>query len=157
MIKGLRVLSIIYIGLLTIILAGCTNNQANVDALVAKVQKELPFTLIVPTYFPHGLSPTSINIGKPTHDNDSNTTVVRIVYSIRGTGKTIDIQEDNLDEIMLASGISETFIVDNVKVLSQEINSEYLYSWNNNGVAFTLDLYGWGNDEGQKIVESMIK
>jgi hypothetical protein len=133
------------------------DNQANVNALIAKVQKEVPFTIIIPSYFPNGLSPSSINIGKPTHDNDSNTTWLRIIYYIKGTNKVIDIQEDSLNATTFPSGPSETFIVDNVKILSQEVNGQTLYSWNSNGVGFDVYMSGWGKDEGQKVVESMIK
>jgi len=147
------------------IITGCTNKQAIATEVIAGVQKDVPFTIIVPSYFPKDVKVIPIGISGPSISDITKSVGVGITYYGNSPDKTIIIDEENIEITMWPNGPSETFNVNGVAVLSQtttmgsatKITHGFLYSWNRDGVNFQVRLFGYNQTEGKKIVESMIK
>jgi hypothetical protein len=140
---------------------------------IEKLQKEVPFTIVVPTYFPEGIEPYPTAIGFPNTEAGPNEPVsISLTYE-RGTDNYIFITEGNREMIEIPSQSSYGYLdIGGIQVL-EEMGVPWLnshqpssnasvphgisYSWNRNGVHFNVYIIGYGQDECRKIVESMIQ
>jgi hypothetical protein len=132
-------------------------------------QKLVPFTITVPTYFPEGFQPYPVAFSGPGQGVASDTSVViTFTYQEIGTTNLIFITEENYEVIPMPGGSSFTYLdIKGIKVLEQEVaqpwpdSSNLLkglsYGWNQGGVNIDVKIYGYGQAESRKIIESMVK
>jgi len=160
-----RIIGLVSISFLVMIITGCTNKQAIAAELIASVQKDVPFTIVVPTYFPRDVKVIPIGISAPTTNEITNSVWVGITYYGSSSEKTIILYEENREMNLVPTGSYETFNVNDIEVIDEpttmgsatKITHGFLYSWNRDGVNFQVRLFGYNQTEGKKIVESMIK
>jgi len=162
---ALRTISLVCMGFLVVLVIGCTNYQSAASEVIANVQKDVPFTIIVPAYFPSDVRPVPSQISGPSTNDITNSVGVGITYYGKSDNKMIIVDEENINIDMLPAGPYDTFNINEVAVLSQETSMAsatkiyygLLYSWNRNGVNFQVRIFGYDQNEGRKIIESMIK
>ena len=163
--RVLRIISLVCIGSLVMLIIGCTNKHAVADKIIADVQKDVPFTIIVPSYFPKDVSIIPSGISGPSTSEITNSVGVGITYYGNSSDKEIIIDEENREMNLVPTGSYETFNVNGVEVIDEATTmgsatkrtDGFLYSWNRNGVNFQVRMFGYARTEGKKIVESMIK
>jgi hypothetical protein len=138
---------------------------------IARLQKILPFTIILPDYLPDDLKsqpPKFI-----THEYQ--TTVYLDIYYYSVDPRELSIHE-NPSSIELPKGLLSSMHPDytaleikgveivftdgigNVVRDTREIQTnELIYSWNMNKISFSCSVLGFDQVESRKIIESMIK
>ena len=144
---------------------GCTNKQSVADKVIAQEQKDVPFTITVPTYFPKDVRIIPSAISGPSTNDITRSVSIGITYYGSNSDKTIILYEENTNINMLAGSPSATLNINGVNILRQEadmgsaskITTGLLYSWNRNGIHIDVRVFGYDQTEGDKIVESMIK
>ena len=169
---------IILIFLLTIIFPGCKSpivtpyweeneNRFNTNDL-ARAQKEIPFTIILPTYFPEDSRKKIPDIEGPLSQFQQDDKIeVRIMYDL--------YPGDNLsgiiiiDETNYASSLGdpelnpelERKIIEGISVVKTKDDwspgRDAYYSFNSKDIYYNVETHGITNEESFKIVESMIK
>jgi len=126
--------------------------------IIEKLQKEVPFTIVVPTYFPEGIEPYPSNIGGPGKEGNSDedeVVTITLTYREIGTDNSIFIIEENIKYIDEPSGLSSIYLdFAGIQVLEEEGEFlfstqpssssdtevlQLLYRWNRDGVHF--DVY----------------
>ena len=161
--KVLKIISFISLCCALILVTGCINAQTEANTAIKNLQKNVPYTIIVPTYVPRGISVVPSAITEPATDNNLNAVYFEIQYG-PNPGKTIILEEENHYSTLVPINPYNIFTINGIKVTYEETNyssaSEtyqgFLFEWNNNGVNFQLSIYGYTQDEGQKVVDSMI-
>jgi len=169
--SGSKVAGIIFLLSCVLILASCS--ILNGSYVFEILQKEVPFTIIVPTYLPADISPHPAGIlGPGTGAYSENSVAVGFGYSNESNTKFIDIYEENGEVIFHPARPSSVYLeIRGVQVLEEEaeviIPSEspsdntvmhgYFYGWNQNGVIFEVTIFGYEKTECRKVIESMIK
>jgi len=152
------------------IISGTTSTKSG--EIFEKLQKEVPFTIVVPTYLPKDISHyPSLILGPGKTPSDENSVMVGFGYSDRSNTKYIRINEENREVTFYPSRPSSVYFdIRGTRILEEPTESftpsqspskgnllpGFLYGWNHNGVNFKLTIYGYGTDEGRKIVESML-
>ena len=148
-------------------------SSSNVGGIIENLQKEVPFTIVIPAYLPVGISPYPTGILGPGKGRFSDSSImVGFGYSKKGSNtEGIDIYEENYEVTFIPSYPSSVYLnIRGVQVLEEEselvlpsespsenkILNGYFYGWNRNGINFELTIYGYEIDEGRKVVESMI-
>ena len=134
---------------------------------LTRAQGVFPFTLILPAYLPDGFcSKNPFNIYGPL---DSNNTDYLPVYIQYGNGeKQVTISESNVLSITFPNSDQEPQYVDisGISVLREKYMAycetninipAYGFSWNQANYSFSVDVWTYSEDEGEKIVASMIK
>lgn len=133
-----------------------------------RAQQEVPFTIILPTYLPENIDHHHpYEISAPVRDSGSVVTDVIVEILYRAKGKiAITIRETSGISIMEPNPEDEPVYLDisGVKVLCQKtylyggpvIEEGLLFPWNQNGRTFGVRVYTFSQDEGIRIVESMI-
>jgi len=152
-------------GFLVMLVIGCANQKAVAAEVIAGVQKDVPFTIIVPSYFPSDVRIVPSGIGGPTTDEVTHSVNLGITYYGSNSEKFIVITEENVNITWVPTHPSITYNINGVEVMSQsvamgsatKITNGIMYVWNRNGINFEVDVYGYDQTEGKKIVESMIK
>jgi len=132
--------------------------------IIADLQKQLPFTLVVPTYLPPGFLSYPAGIAGPGKGPGSENSVeVGFGYEHeKGSDRHIWIVEENFEYNFLPSRPTSIFIdIKGTKVLEEDTELDVLlgfrYAWNQGGVSVQVNVYGYGKDESRKVVESMIR
>jgi hypothetical protein len=131
-----------------------------------RAQSEIPFKILLPTYLPEKRdykNPSRIS-GSLDREKTSEFSIT-IQY---GNGeKQITVKQAKTFSIMGAnSGMDPAYInISGINVLRQkytefwDLNTQFpalVFDWNQGDYAFTVDIFTYGQDEGVKIVESMI-
>jgi len=171
-----KVLTLVFGLILVFVFSSCsTNNQIYwfVDANdifhtdnLELAQKEIPFVLVIPTYIPKVIgNEYYFEIRGPIRDLNSQNIDVVIRY-----GKDdyeIDIREQNRAIVMNPNPELEPvyFDIEGVQVLRQITayhtgagTTEGLsFNWNSDELTFRIEIYNISEEEGLKIVESMIE
>ncbi len=172
---------LLYLGaiLLLIFLLGCPQSSGE-DYLwvvdqgtfhttdLERAQQEIPFTIIVPEYLPDNLDPYSPYLIEGPVKGSSGTEDIEIEVSYKAENKPrIDIIENSENILMLPSPDADPVYLDiaGIQVLQQEdnmygynINIDGLrFDWNQSGRTFMVRVFEYSQDEGIKIVESMIR
>jgi hypothetical protein len=162
--KVLKIISFISLCCPLILVTGCVNAQTEANTAIENLQKSVPYPIIVPTYFPRGISLVPSTITEPATDNNLNAVYFEIQYG-HNADKIIILDEENYYFTLTPTNPYNTFAKNGVDVTyevtynggSEGTNQGFLYVWNSDGVNFRLSIYGYGQDEGQKVLESMIK
>ena len=171
-------LIIVFISLLTFLL-GCPQGSdedylwvVNSQGIfrtsdLERAQREIPFTIIVPEYLPDNLDPYSPYLIEGPVKGSSGNENIRVEVSYKAYGKPeIDIIENSEKFLMLPNPDLDPVYLDigGVQVLQQEahmygnpIIEGLHFDWNQSGRTFSVRIFEYSQDEGIKIVESMIK
>jgi hypothetical protein len=134
---------------------------------LTRAQGVIPFSLILPAYLPDGLDSTHpFNIYGPLDSNNTDYSPVTIQY---GNGeKQVSISESNVLSIPFPNSNAEPLYVDisGISVLREKYTTyfganhnipAYNFSWNQANYTFSVEVLTYSEEEGEKIVESMIK
>ncbi len=169
---------LIAVVLLLIPLSACSlvNRNSSYDYnAIEKVQKEVPFTIVIPTYFPKDIKPYPTVISGPGEGAFSDKSIaIGLTYEEKGTNNFIWIMEENHTSIAVPSRPSSVYLdIEGTKVLEEEAELPYwpnpsnssdsdllrgiLYDWNRSGVNFQVRIFGYDREECRKVIESMIK
>jgi hypothetical protein len=139
---------------------------------IEKLQEEVPFAIVVPTYLPDDIGPDPYIVQGP-FKVDEEILWIEIEYQKRGgSGKVIIIDEQNSMFYVNADWASypeRTYLdIAGIKVreetteavpypTDEPINYGFRYVWNKGGTDFLVDIFGYEKDECRKIIESMIQ
>jgi len=132
-----------------------------------RAQQEIPFTIILPQYLPDNLNPYNpYEIGGPPKGSSGNGNIrVWILYKAEGKPE-IKVIENSEKFLMLPNPDLNPVYLDiaGVQVLQQNddlygdpIIEGLQFNWNQSGRTFSVEVFEYSQDEGIKIVESMIK
>lgn len=137
-----------------------------------EMQKEVPFTIILPTYLPDDIGPYPYMVQGP-FKREEETLLIKIEYQKQGGDSGyIYIEEQNSSFYVNTDWASHPdrtyFDIMGVKVYeettesvpyppNEPIDYGFGYLWNKSGTDFLVDIFGYGQDECRKIVESMIQ
>lgn len=142
-----------------------TANTNNIE----NIQKQVPFTIILPNYLPKDVNPNIAGISGPSKGHwKEDSTVIGFGYRKNGTENFIWIMEENhFIEFGPSSPSSIYLAIKGMKVLEEDTslpsqNSSVLldglyYGWNQNGINIKVTIIGYAKDECRKVIESMIK
>jgi hypothetical protein len=171
---------LLYLGvtLLLIFLLGCPQTSGE-DYLwvvdqgtfhtsdLERAQQEIPFSIIVPEYLPDNLDPYSPYLIEGPVKSSSGKEDIEVEVSYKAENKPrIDITENSENILMLPNPDADPIYHDigGVQVLQQD---DTIYStppieglrfdWNQSGRTFSVSIFDYSQDEGIKIVESMIR
>ena len=161
--KILKIVFFVSLCCLVILSVGCNNAQTEANSAIKNLQINVPYTIIVPTYFSRGISIVPSIITGPATDDILDATYLDIQYG-PNPDKTIILEEENHYSTFVPLNPWGTFTKNGVDVTYEGTNygsaSEtyqgFLFEWNSNGVNFQLSIYGYNQAEGQKVAESMI-
>ena len=76
----LGIISLVCIWFLVILVTGCLNKQSEGNPVITRMQKDVPFTIIVPTYFPGGIRSVPSAISGPSSDDILKAVYIEIEY-----------------------------------------------------------------------------
>ncbi len=141
---------------------------------IEELRKQVPFTIIVPSYLPDDVSPYPVGIlGPGKGPSSDNSVMVGFGYTKSGTdAKFIDIYEENCEVAFHPSRPSSIYLdIAGTQVLEQESELAlaskspsgsatmrgYFYAWSRDGINCKVTIYGYGQGEGRRVVESMIR
>lgn len=166
--------------LLTLLLPGCflwNKHSEHETDIIEKLQKEVPFTIVVPThfYFPKGILPYPTGGSEPGEGSVPDSLVIGLTYAERTTNNNVIwIFEENHTANPVPSQPSSIYLdIGGIRVLEEEIemyngtspsepsdDSEVfqgiIYAWNRDGIRFDVLISGYGKSECRKVIESMI-
>jgi hypothetical protein len=157
------------IALCVLLAYSCTNGN---ESIVKSLQKQVPFTIIVPSYLPSGFYPEPLEIGTPTEGlNDS--IGISFTYKKRGNPlNMINVFEQNGTLIFHPSKPSSAFLnINGANVLEEDIEiidpqgeqkdeqilTGFFYAWNSENVNLQVTILGYEKEECRKVIESMVK
>lgn len=172
---------------LTLMLSGCTSSNHTISTTVPyywqespdgtiqtndfqRLQKEIPFTIILPKYLPQDIPTLPPELSKNTGEYADKDVDIKIQYS--ASPNSIIIEEVNLPITFISPEDPQyaNFNVNNINVSEdqflrtvsdnsgQPINKiEFEYSWHKNNISFDGRIIGYNQTESRKIIESMIK
>ena len=92
--KVLKLVSFIFLCCSPILVSACVNTQTEANTAIKNLQKNVPYTIIVPTYFPRGISLVPSTITEPATDNNLNAVYFEIQYGFNAD-KIIILDEEN--------------------------------------------------------------
>lgn len=131
---------------------------------IERAQKEIPFTIILPQYLPEYMDPNLFKIVGPFRDAYLDGIEIEIEY-ITGDN-LIYISEQNVRLIMEPNEELDPMYLDisGTMVLRQEtgmagssgITEGLRFDWNQDGITFAVRVFSISEEEGLKIVESMV-
>jgi hypothetical protein len=153
------------------ILSGTTTRDS--DLFFDELQKEVPFTIIVPSYLPKDISPYPSGYLLPEKNPSyENPVMIGFGYSNRSESKFIDITQENGEVTFHSSRPSSVYFeIGGTSILEEEtevyapsislsdsglLHGIY-YGWSHNGVSFTLSIFGYVTYEGIKIVVTILE
>jgi hypothetical protein len=133
---------------------------------VKLAQKEIPFTIIVPTYIPDLFVPDYLyEITGPFENTLSNYIEVDIQYT--DNSHQMFISQFNKKIVMLPTeGLDPVnYEISGIQVLRQITSligesstiEGLSFNWNTDGFTFEVEIFGIPENEGAKVVESMMK
>ncbi len=135
------------------------------------IQKEVPFTIILPAYLPEDIGLYTYMLQGPFNVGEG-VLLGTIEYQKQGSDEDIIIEEQNssfnIYSYPAADSESTYLDINGIKILEEKDPEElyppntptkygFGYSWNKNGTDFSVTISGYDQDECRKIVESMIK
>lgn len=138
---------------------------------IVRLQKEVPFTIVLPTYIPDELTIIPPGLYKSRGRYSPDDVWVNIFYSNPTTPNTINIDEVNSYMERVPSELTEYtyFNYGAIEVLEEKF-LEYnpwsdegttwtvlAYTWDKDGINFQVDIRGYDQTEARKIIESMIQ
>jgi hypothetical protein len=161
--KILRLLKLtIIVGFLSalIVLPACQSNHN--ATILNSLQKNVPFTIVTPAYFPDGIDSIIDGVNEPSKNDITNSVSLGLIYYGNNNDVFIWVYEENIEAVPVLSELSNTIYYKNIKIVEETDPSfisgkVLLYMWNQNGVSYDVSISGFEKIEARKIVESMIK
>jgi hypothetical protein len=150
---------------LLILPAALSACRADVSDDIKLVQKDTPFNIIIPTYIPEVMGTNYFQqITGPFKDPALKDTYIKLRYIEEDY--QIYVSEHDSNSVMMPTGQLDPvyYEIDGTRVLRQiarfhstSTTIEGLgYYWNKEGLAFSVEIANIDEEEGLKIVESMI-
>jgi hypothetical protein len=173
----LKISCVLFIILFFFLFCSCgkLSHSTDITSEIARVQKEVPFEIVIPAYLPKEKHTYLSAISGPTFNTIPYESVyIGLTYQEKGTDNLIWISEENRTSIPIPSNESSVFIYfTSIKVLEEETEliwptssedtsepealSGFHYAWNSKGIDFEVIICGYEKDECRKVIESMIK
>lgn len=135
-----------------------------------RLQEVTPFTIIVPKYWPSDLEKYKPQLLEEVDIFDSNAIEVTIHnwdYHDSNNPKDIEIRENNGLHPYGNTLNPYSFYVSGIQVIEEPVSNSFgksnsllkgvSYKWTQNGVHFSVDIYGYYQGEPLKIIKSMIE
>jgi hypothetical protein len=167
-----KILVICLVGIFILIFSsGCGKgkNEANFNSSSIDVlQKEVPFNIVVPKYFPQDVkTEPGVILGPGELSYIKGSTWIDFTYYQTGGNIALTISQVNAF-INDAQGESSIyFSINGVQILEDTHSlrqpgttimlNGFTYGWNQNGIHLTVCVYGYDKDECRKVIKSMIK
>ncbi len=132
---------------------------------ISRLQHKIPFTLILPKYFPAGFDSSRVSTTGPEKDKyvrDAEALIVTINYGKVGSNHSISITEENNERMFIQSDPTSTMLdIHGTLVLEDERQitkptRHMEYNWDYRGIYIKVLIYGYDKLESEKIIESMI-
>lgn len=168
----MKIILFCYALMVLLLTSGCTHINNPSKSIITEVQKDTPFNIVVPSYFPKGINNLPFGIGKPTLGVGlDESVVISVTYGSSKKDKIIHIVEENLEYIFEPSNspstrlnINNSLVIEeetSVEVFDQQQNGEsvvsgFLYRWNRDGVSYQVSVFGCARDECRRVVQSML-
>jgi hypothetical protein len=156
-------LTVLTLTILSICIPAC-GSQPTTDS-IAGLQQKIPFTIILPKYFPKGIDPSKVSTSGPEKDlfvRDAVALRIGVDYGKVGANPSISITEENNETMFMQSDpttvtldINGTPVLEDEKEISKPTH-HLEYDWNYRGINIKVLIYGYEKIECEKIVESMI-
>jgi hypothetical protein len=135
---------------------------------VKQAQEEIPFNIIIPSYLPEDIDLNMMEIYGPIKRTIGDHVIgIEVDITYVSEEYRILIYEDNTGAIVNPNPELEQVVINiaGEKVLQQVaqalsasgIEEGIRFDWNYKELSFTVKVYGLTEDEGIKIIESMIK
>ena len=136
-----------------------------------RLQKEIPFTIILPSYLPEEFSEHIPDFIYTASEVGLVDTSIYAYYLTTGSPRGIFIEEytviiDDYRVLPNPLGLSEFLKINEYEILEQsrmepiideeQLQAVYLYDWNVNDVYFSLTIQGYSQEVARKIVESIV-
>lgn len=132
---------------------------------VNRLQQKIPFKIIVPTFLPEGLSSGLLSIYGPSPvTSGSGIKGIELQISYQQTRKRLFITEDNLGEVLNPNPDlnPKYYDIRGINILRQkprysnDLGQSIWFDWTLNGISYGIKVYSISEDDGLKIVESII-
>jgi hypothetical protein len=148
---------------------GIFNHQTR-STLVESLQKETPFTIVTPSYFPSDIAPYPTAY-EPPYKNPGNSIEISLTYTQYAKYHKnnqemhfIHIDEQNTEYIIEARPNDNPptilFYIQNTPIMEEIMSStnrdEFVFQWNMNGVNFGVYIKGYSESICRKVISSMI-
>lgn len=168
--KTTAIVLILLVVLLAPLLSCGSKNEGNISSDIAMLQKEIPFSIVLPEYLPNDIRQYHPKVEGPIELSDGSVWI-RITYAVRGGSmNTIILEEIGCSDANFRQNPDEEYIeIGGVKVSEMESESsiypstptmtirQIIYSWSRGGVCFVVTVYGYGREEAIKVIASMIQ
>jgi hypothetical protein len=164
-----------FLVLITLV-SGCADNvettRQNSGQYLLELQKEVPFTIVIPKYFPREIPSDPVVISGPSSAPELEHSVsFGLIFRAKGSEKSIHISEQNLEKVAMPSEVDSIYLdILGVKVLEENMVTSVLisknkrvdvsgfyYGWYHNAVFFDVEILGFDKQVSRKVIESMIK
>lgn len=134
---------------------------------IKRLQQKISFKIIVPTFFPEVLNSGLLNIWGPFKVKSGNGVEgIQLQIEYQKDETQLLIWEDNLGEVLNPNpDLEPKYInINGIKILRQKAQSVSAsgmeegvrFDWTLNGISYKVKIYSISEDDGLKIVESMI-
>jgi len=153
---------------LVLLLASCSqNNRVDLESkLIQDAQGKVQFQIALPKYLPENCSLFSAGVQGPPFG--SNTTWLSIGYYDSLQGYNIHIFEAAEYKELKPIYLSYNYLdFSSIRVLEQEVKfasstnpsppKTFLYTWNNKGIYFEVEIEGYSEIERHKVIGSLIE
>jgi hypothetical protein len=131
-------------------------------------QREIPFTITLPSYLPNNIDPNQVRIVGPFDESyEPYWNGIRIEISYVNGDSRIYIDEKNVSLVMEPNNEAKPVYHDivGIRVLQQTaqlagssgITEGLAYDWNYDKLTFSVQTFSISEEETFKIVESMVK
>jgi hypothetical protein len=129
------------------------NSEYN-SRLIDELQEEIPFTIIIPTYFPDGIPTSPTGISRPFQvavkgSASDEYIAIGLSYEHKDAYKCLYILEDNRTATYLPSKSSSIYLdIEGIQVLEEEC-AQFLGP--NNNELLTGTRYAWNSKPSSRI------
>jgi hypothetical protein len=150
--------------IIALLCASACSSQPKLDA-IAKLQQKIPFTIILPKYFPEGINPKRVSTTGPEKDlyvRDAEAWKIGINYGTVASNPSISITEENNETMFIQSDPTSAFLDINGTLVLEDLRESskpsrhFEFNWNYRGISIRVLIYGYDKVECEKVVESMI-
>jgi hypothetical protein len=142
------------------LLPGCGNSNDNYyQGLLDDLQKQVPFKIIIPSYFPPGMPRDLRQIQSPAQDPEKKPQIL-LRYEDGGLDHSMIITESYWEYNFSPQ---TSFMIEGIQInkesgyfISGVKNISYDYGWYLNGVTFDVKITGYDDMTCRKVISSMI-
>jgi hypothetical protein len=127
---------------------------------IAALQKDTPFKIMFPTYYPKGIKPC-LRIFEPEFSREGNREIlnVTLLFFESGTNNFVRIEEADYEDMADERDAMEHYHIEGVTVLknSSVVNDieESDFWWTRNKASYFVNIVGYSQKECLKTIRSM--